>query len=217
MNEIGRLVIVVPEDKESFAGLGRKFVAVALESRDGVMHAESVTRYPEYAYSLIGRVCDSRATETIGGGLLVGGKTVTPEGYLKAWRAAIAQAVTPEEAAATHRLAVKLIVRGNAAKQKGMPIQWTYDTKGGFDGWAAELADRINPDKDGYFEFELDLRDPGAYLTWDIVCGYRNSRDNDPRNERGMRIELLRDNGAAVERVEGAEAHEEPVQAALFA
>ena len=211
MNEIGRLVIVVPEKSRDFGGLGRTFVAVALESRDEQVHAESVTQYPQYAYSIIGRVCDSRATETIGGGLLVGGKTVTPEAYLRTWRAAIAQAVTPQEAAATHGLAVKLIVRGNVNKQKGKPIQWTYDTKGGFDEWAAELADRIHPDKDGYFEFEMDLRDPDAYLTWDVVCGYRDSRDNDPRNERGMRIELLRGEGAAVE------VNEQPEQAALFA
>lgn len=217
MNEIGRVVIVAPETRQDFGGLGRNFVAVALESRDGKVHAESVTHYPSYSYSLIGRLCESRATETIGGGLLVSGKTVTPEAYLRTWREAIAQAVTPQEAAAAYGLAVKLIVRGNAAKQKGMPIRRTYDTKDGFDGWAAELADRIHPDADGYFEFELDLREPDAYLTWDVVCSYRDSSDNDPRNQRGMRIELLRGDDEVASPVEGVAVHEQPEQAALFA
>lgn len=218
MNEVGRVVIVVPNGEARLGGLGNQYVAVAIDKgSDGKLRAESLTRYPNYAYSIIGSACDGRAIETIDGSLTVAGKVVTPEAYLGNWRAALARAVTPDVAAAEHGLIVKLITRGNVNASKGKPIQWTTDPKSGFDEWAADLAHLIKPDADGYFEFELDIRDEQAFRTWETLASYRDHRDNDPRNERGMRI-VFQGGGPSVEADGGdsAESHEQE-QASLFA
>lgn len=210
INEIGRVVIQVPDGAGS-VGLGHHYVAVALELHGGVLRAESVTRYPEYTYSIIGRVCDSRAVEAVGGGLLMNGKEVTPEAYLKAWREAIEQAVSPQVAMERHGVKVTLIARGSIGAQKGKPAQWTYDPKRGFDDWCAELGGRMYQDGSGYFSIGFDLSEQGGYKTWDILCGYRDHRDNSPLNAPGMRVELV----AAADA--GANAVAVPEQACLFA
>jgi hypothetical protein len=215
INEVGRLVIVVPGGNGG-AGLGEKYVAVALEDRHGQKVAESVTSFPEYAYSVIGRVCDSRAVETVGGTLKVNGKVMTPEAYLKLWRDAVANAVTPEQALQDCGVKVTLVVGGNSVHQAGMKRQWTTDPMDGFDGWAERYASRINPDADGYFSFEMDLGDPEAHHAWELMTRYQDYKDKDARLKREMRVVVVAAGLSEQGRVQNI-ATTDPAQTSLFA
>ena len=214
INEVGRLVIVVP-GVESSAGLGLMYVAVALEDREGVIHAESVTCWPDYAYALIGRVCEGRAVDTVGGALKVKKKVVTPEGYLKLWREALSSPVTTEEALARFGVTVTLVVGGNAVRQAGKKRQWTTDPMPGFDGWAQRHAALIKPDADGYFAFEMEMGAEDAYVTWEMMTGYRDHKDTDERNKREMRVGIVKAAGVA-EGDSEVNSDSEQAQAALF-
>ncbi len=215
VNEIGRVVIVVPGG-DGGMGLGEHYVGVSLDEGPSGTVATSITSVPQYAYSLIGRVCDGRAVATVGGDIVVHGKPVPPEKYIRLWREALAKAVSPEEAAEKFGVAASLVVRGNLSRQAGHNRHRTTDPMPNFDGWAKAFATVMQPDAEGYFEFALDLREPQAFTAWDHMRCYVDHRDDEPRNRCEMRLsvtpEATRMDSANDANVDGSE----PVQPALF-
>lgn len=187
VNEVSRMVIVVPGGEDTFVR-ERNYVGVALDHGDDGLAVSSLMDVPSWAYAIIGRACDGRAVDTVGGDLVVNGKMVTPEKYIGLWRDALADPLSPQEAHDRFGVTVKLVARGNALKQKGLAKKLTTDPMEGFDDWLARFKDAIQPDQDGYFELELDMREDGAYVAWTHLQSYTDYRDKDPRARGLMRV-----------------------------
>ena len=182
-NEVDRVVIEMPKGGDGWCDV--PLIGVAFEGSGAAVLVEADL---VASHRIIKSVCSKRATEVVGGGLLVGGKEVKPEKYLGLWRAAIEARVPVACALERFGLSICLVVRGNSAKQQGVKKHSTLDPMDGFDGWSEKYLGRMRVDADGYFELNLMATEEGAVQAWTFMRQYRDYKDEDVRGRSELKV-----------------------------
>lgn len=165
INEVARVVIMLPEDTCFYSD--QRFIAVAFDatSADGIAHTSheilgaSRPYLPFLAgYEIFSRLCGDRAMRTVDGALRTNGETVTPERYLGLWRTAIGQPLTPPGFTERYGYAAYAVLGGKFDGLRGKRTSWSSSPFETFDDFEAAYRDQIDYLDDGRcFRIELDL------------------------------------------------------------
>lgn len=165
-DEVDRIVVRLPDDSTLFSG--PTYVPVAVDASElgsvpSLLENDAGIGFLA-EYQLFARLCSSRALKTVGGELLVRGKPVQPEQYLRLWRKAIASAISPAQLFERRGWTLRVDFTGplnDPAYDQGTS-SWTdcpFRTYGGF---RARFANEIERLEDGEDFLSLDLRLPGV-------------------------------------------------------
>jgi hypothetical protein len=133
------------------------FDEVADGARARLLHYRS--RYHAYlaGYQLIDLLCSDRAVRTVDETLLVEGRAITPERYLRLWRTALAEALSAPALEARHGLKVVAVLEGVLEPLRGARASWTDSPFRTFDDFVDRHAPRIQRLAEGRFRVEFDL------------------------------------------------------------
>lgn len=177
INEIGRIVIHLPDDAMFYRD--RSYLSVAIDQAEGQQRPtllRSGDRGINYMaqYEIFSSLCSERAQKAVDQRLLVAGMPVTPERYLGMWRTAIADSLTPADAARKHGIQARAILRAPLADMANVKSSWTSCPFGTFARFQARFGDLFELDGDGTFSLELDLATAGharaAYYAASMMC-----------------------------------------------
>lgn len=114
-------------------------------------------------WRLIGHLCNRRAIATVDGTLSVAGKRITPERYLKLWRDAIANPLTPDQFARRYDRIPCATLAGPLAPLRDVTRSYTTSPFTRFRDFEARYRDQMQIAADeSSFELVLDLRQPDA-------------------------------------------------------
>lgn len=94
-------------------------------------------------YEVFARLCADRAQRAAYQSLIVDARVVTPERYLKLWREAVAQAITPTQLHDEHGLSVIACLEAPAMAVRGATCSWTSTPWPTFDELREEFAAQL--------------------------------------------------------------------------
>lgn len=165
VNEVGRVVIHLPEDAIFYEA--RSYLPVVIDQVDGMnrpalLRSGGQNLHYLAGYEIFNTVCSDRAQRTVDQALLVDGAPITPERYLTLWRAAIKGSVPINTAAREHGFDVVAILSGPRAEMAGAKATWTNCPLGSFAAFEAKYRRHFSAAGDGSFRVELDLARPDA-------------------------------------------------------
>ena len=160
IDEVGRVVVRLEPDATIYgedAYVALAFDEIAGQARARLLHDRS--RHHTYLarYQLIDLLCSDRAARTVDETLLVKGRPITPERYLRLWRAALAEALSPPALEARHGLKVVAVLEGPLEPLRGTRAFWTSSPFQTFDEFFDRHASRIQLLAEGRFRVEFDL------------------------------------------------------------
>lgn len=184
INEVRRALVRLPGDATIYGD--ETFIVVAFDEVAGMVEAtllHSKCRHQRFLaqYEVFHLLCDGRAARTVDETVLVEGRPITPERYLRLWRAAFDQALSPAAFEASHGLKLVVLLEGPLAPLRGAAAPWTSSPFRTFEDFFERHRRRIEVLDGGRFRVELDLgRSQGArdaYYGSSFLSSARGDRD----------------------------------------
>lgn len=174
INEVERFVVKLPRNRfANPAWHERSFVAftrdeVGGDTRYSMVTNESTLCSFDWQYSVFGSLCSDRAQRTVDGSLVVNGKVVLPETYLRLWRLAFKQPLFAEDLAKTFGVALIGFVEAPLEKVRDARCGHAYSPFATFAEFEAAYGSTFLDLGAGRFRVEFDFCSPGvAWGAWD--------------------------------------------------
>ena len=161
VNEVGRAAILLPPEATFYSG--SHYLAVAFDSAGGGEPAAVVlggSPLPfEPLWALMSLLCGDRAQRAVDQTLLVQGRAITPEAYLKLWRDACLSPLSPEAFAARSGVVPTFVIEGSLSLARGCRSAWESSPFATFDDFEEAYREEMDVSEDGVrFVLALDAR-----------------------------------------------------------